>query len=266
MAKPNSRETLIQYCLRKLGAPVIEINVDWQQCEERLDDALDFFTERHFDGVEKIFFRYQIQQKDITNQYISIKDVGPPNGVSGPTGNDIVSVVRVLQFGNFSNINMFDVRYQMALTDYFGINRNLAGTYELGLAGYDSMMRYIKLIEDFFQPEKAIQFSKVSGKLHLNMDWDLEVNAGDWIVIQAYAIINPEEHTKIYDDRYLKKYLAALIKRQWGANMSKFDGVALPGGVTMRGATIYAEAVQEIAAIEQEFLSNTELPIDFMTG
>jgi hypothetical protein len=161
---------------------------------------------------------------------------------------------------------MFDVRYQMALTDYFGINRNLAGTYELGLAGYDSMMRYIKLIEDFFQPEKAIQFSKVSGKLHLNMDWDLEVNAGDWIVIQAYAIINPEEHTKIYDDRYLKKSLAALIKRQWGTNMKKFDGVQLPGGVVLNGGKIYDEAEDELLKIETEIQSRFELPVDFFTG
>lgn len=266
MARPNSRETLIQYCLRKLGAPVVDINVDWQQCEERLDDALDFFTERHFDGVEKVFFRYQVTQADIDNQYINVEDIGPPNGVEGPTGKEIVSITRVMQFGWFSNINMFDVRYQLALTDYFGINRNLAGTYSMGLASYDSMMRYIKLIEDLFQPEKAIQFSKVSGKLQLNMDWQTELKVGTWLVIQAYAALDPEKYVKIYDDRYLKRYVTALIKRQWGTNMSKFDGVALPGGVTMRGGQIYAEAVAEIAQIEQEYLTNTQLPIDFMTG
>jgi hypothetical protein len=266
MAYINTKEELIQYCLRELGAPVVEINVDWQQCEDRLEEALEYFTERHFDGVEKVFFKYQLTQQDITNQYISTDNIGPPNGIDGPTGKDIVSVVKVMQFGNFSNINMFDIRYQMALTDYFGVNRNLQGTHSLGLANYDSMMRYIKLIEDFFQPEKAIVFSKVTNKLQLNMNWTEEVKVGDWLAIQAYATLDPEKNTEIYNDRYLKRYATALIKRQWGANMSKFDGVALPGGVTMRGGIIYEQAVQEIARIEQEFLYNSELPVDFMTG
>lgn len=266
MARPNSRESLIQYCLRRLGAPVVEINVDWQQCEERLDDALDFFIERHFDGVEKVFFKYQITAEDITNQYILTDNIASPNGVDGPTGREIVSVVKVMQFGNFANINMFDVRYQMALSDYFGVNRNLQGTHSMGLANYDAMMRYIKLIEDYFQPEKAIAFSKVTNRLNLNMNWAEEVKAGDWIAIQAYAALDPEKFTEIYDDRYLKRYVTALIKKQWGTNMSKFDGVALPGGVTMRGGQIFAEAMQEIAQIEQEFLYNSELPVDFMTG
>ena len=266
MAKPNSRETLIEYCLRKLGSPVVDINVDWQQCEDRLDEALDFFTERHFDGVEKVFFKYQLTAEDITNQYIPTENIPHPNDVDGPTGKEIVSVVKVMQFGNFSNINMFDIRYQMALTDYFGVNRNLQGTHSMGLANYDAMMRYIKLIEDFFQPEKAITFSKVTNKIYLDTEWVQETTPGQWLVIQAYAALDPQKYTEIYNDRYLKRYLTALIKKQWGANMSKFDGVALPGGVTMRGGILYSEAIQEIAAIEAEFMSYTQLPIDFMTG
>lgn len=266
MAKPTSRQTLIEYSLRQLGAPVVEINVDWEQCEDRLDDALQYFTERHFDGVEKVFFKYQITAQDIQNKYISTENIGPPNGVEGPTGKEIVSVVRVLQFGKFTNINMFDVRYQLALTDYFGINRNLSGVYSMGLASYDATKRYIKLIEDLFQPEKAITFSKVTNKLHLNMNWEQEATAGDYIVIQAYAALDPEKYTEIFNDRYLKRYVTALIKKQWGANMSKFDGVALPGGVTLRGSQIYMEAMSEIAQIEQEVLYNYELPVDFMQG
>jgi hypothetical protein len=265
MANITSREDLINYCLRELGSPVIEINVDWQQCEDRLDEALSYFKERHFDGVEKVWFKYQITQEDITNKYISTTNIGSPNGVDGPTGEDIVSIVRIHQFGNFASINMFDVRYQMALTDYFGINRNLSGVYSMGLANYDSTKRYIKLIEDMFQPEKAIRFSKVTNRLHLDMDWG-EFNVGDWVCILAYAALNPDVYTEIYNDRYLKRYLKALIKRQWGANMSKFDGVQLPGGVTMRGAQIYAEGNAEVAQIEQEMMYNYELPIDFMTG
>jgi hypothetical protein len=266
MATPNSRETLIQYCLRQLGAPVVDINVDWQQCEDRLDDALQYFTERHFDGVEKVFFKHQLTAQDIQNQYISTDDIGPPNGIDGPTGRQIVSIVRVLQFGPFANINMFDIRYQLALTDYFGINRNLSGTYSMGLASYDATKRYIKLIEDLFQPEKAVVFSKVTNKLHLNMNWNDEAKPGDYIMIEAYAALDPEQYTEIFNDRYLKRYLTALIKKQWGANMSKFDGVALPGGVTLRGSQIFAEAMAEIAQIEQDILRSYELPVNFMMG
>jgi len=265
MANIQSREDLINYALRYLGAPVIDINVDWQQCEDRLDEALQYFTERHFDGVEKVWFKYQITEDDINKKYISTEKIGPPNGVDGPSGKDIISVVRIHQFGNFASINMFDIRYQMALTDYFGINRNLSGVYSMGLASYDNTKRYIKLIEDMFQPEKAITFSKVTNQLKLDMDWK-EFNPGDWICILAYAALNPSIYTEIFNDRLLKKYVTALIKRQWGSNMSKFDGVQLPGGVTMRGGAIYAEASNEIAAIEQELMRNYELPIDFMTG
>jgi hypothetical protein len=265
MAKIESREDLINYALRYLGAPVIDINVDWQQCEDRVDEALQYFTERHFDGVEKVWFKYQVTQEDIDKKYIDTDKIGSPNGIAGPTGKDIVSVVKIHQFGNFASINMFDIRYQMALTDYFGINRNLSGVYSMGLASYDNTKRYIKLIEDMFQPEKAISYSRLSNRLKLDMDWS-EFNVGDWICLLAYATLDPEKYKEIFNERLLKKYVTALIKRQWGANMSKFDGVQLPGGVTMRGGQIYLEAMNEIAAIEQELMRNYELPIDFMTG
>lgn len=266
MANIQSRADLINYCFRHLGAPVIEINVDWQQAEDRLDEALQYFTERHFDGVEKVFFKYQLTQENITNRYINTEDILSPNEIDGPTGKEIVSIVKVMQFGQFTNINMFDVRYQLALTDYFGINRNLSGVYSMGLASYDATKRYIQLIQDLFQPEKAVRYSKVTNRLYLDMNWDQETKAGDWICIWAYAALNPEKYTEIYNDRYLKRYLTALIKRQWGSNMSKFDGVALPGGVVMRGGQIFAEAVAEIAQIEAEMLSAYEYPVDFMTG
>lgn len=266
MATPNSRESLIQYCLRQLGSPVVDINVDWQQCEDRLDDALQYFTERHFDGVEKVFFKYQLTDTDITNRYINTESITSPNETDGPTGKQIVSVIKVMQFGAFANINMFDVRYQLALTDYFGINRNLSGTYSMGLASYDSTKRYIQLIQDMFQPEKAIEFSKVTNRLYLDMNWSEEAKAGNWICILAYAALDPEKYTEIFNDRYLKRYLTALIKRQWGSNLSKFDGVALPGGVVMRGGQIYTEAVNELARIEEDVLRSYELPVDFMTG
>lgn len=268
MATISSKEDLINYAFRRLGAPVIEINVDYEQAEDRLEDALEYFQERHFDGVERAYFRYQVAANDITNQYINTNNFGPVNGPTGdaPTGEDIVSVVKVFQFGDFANINMFDVRYQMALSDYFGINRGLGGQSSLGLASYDSTKRYINLLQDMFNPEKALRFNKVSNRIHIDMNWSQELAVGDYLIFEAYVKLNPEIFNEIYNDRYFKEYFTALVKRQWGQNLSKFDGVALPGGVMLRGGQIVAEANAEIMQIEQEVLRSYELPVDFMTG
>ena len=267
MAAPNSKETLIEYCFKRLGAPVIEINVDYSQAEDRLDDALDLFSERHFDGVEKAFFKHQVTLADKAQEYISTDDIGPISGVTGdgPSGTDITSITKIFQFGQFSNSGMFDIRYQLALSDYFGINRGLQAHVSQGLASYDSTKRYINMIEDFFQPEKSIRFSKVTNKLYIDMKWG-EIKTGDFLVIEAYAAINPDYYSEIYNDRILKEYTTALIKRQWGSNLSKFDGVPMPGGVVLRGGQILAEAQREIEMIEQKFYSQYEFPVGFITG
>jgi hypothetical protein len=263
----SSKEDLIDYALRALGHPVVKINVDYQQCEDRVDEALQFFAERHFDGVERAYFKYQLTQTDIDRGYIETGDLGPTNGPGGdgPTGNDILSVVKVFQFGNLTSVDMFDIRYQLALTDYFGINRGLGGSPSLGLASYDSAKRYIKLIQDFFQPEKSITFSKVTNRLHI-IGTKADLRVGQYMVIEAFVLLDPDKYTEIYNDRLLRKYIIALIKRQWGANMAKYDGVQLPGGITLKGAAIYQEAQAEIQAIEMELLTSYELPIDFMVG
>ena len=263
----SSKDDLIAYSLRSLGEPVIEINVDRQQCEDRVEDALDLFSQRHFDGVEKAYFKHEITQADKDNLYIDTSNFGPINGITGdaPTGTDIVSVVKVFQFGNFANMNMFDVRYQMALTDYFGINRGLGNNSSMGLARYDSTKRYINMIQDMFQPEKMIRFNKTTNKLHLDTR-STDLTLGNYLIIEAYVKLSSTTFTEIYNDIWLKKYTTALIKRQWGQNMSKFDGVQLPGGVSLRGGEIYAQAAEEIERIEEKLQLEYELPIDFMTG
>jgi hypothetical protein len=267
MAEPNSRATLIDYALRNLGHPVITINVDYQQCEDRLDEALDFFRERHFDGVEKVFFKHELTPTDIERKYIDLSQVGGWDGNpnSRPNGNDILSVVKLFQFGDFANIDMFDLKYQLALVDYFGINRGFNGGGSMGLGSYHSTKAYIKLIEDFFQGEKAIRFSKVTNRLNIDGSWT-ELSKAKYIVLETYAALDPETYPEIFKDRLLKKYLTALIKRQWGTNMMKYDGVQLPGGIVMKGSTIYAEAVQELQAIELEMLNSYELPVNFFIG
>lgn len=263
---PDSRQTLIEYALRNLGHPVIQVNVDQQQCEDRLDEALQYFVTRHYDGVQKVYFKYEMTQADIDRGFINVADIdNPSNDPTGPKGEDIVSVVKVFRFGLLSGLNMFDVRYQLALTDYFGINRGLNGSQSTPLGGYQATMSYIYLISEFFSPEKGIRFSKVTDKIYIDA-LGQDIPAGNYVIIEAYAALDPEIHTKIYNDRLLKKYVTALIKRQWGTNMMKYDGVQLPGGITFKGSQIYQEAFQEIMAIEQEFERSYELPVDFMLG
>ena len=267
MAKPTSRDEIIDYALRRLGSPVVDINVDREQCEDRLDEALQLFAERHFDGTEKAYFKHKITQDDKDNLYIDTNSFGAVNGATGeaPTGRDIMSVVKVFQFGDFSNINMFDVRYQMALSDYFGINRGLGFNSSMGLASYDSTKRYINLIQDFFQPEKMIRFNKVSNRVHLDMDKD-DLDVGNFLILETFVKTPSATFSEIFDDIWLKKYLTSLIKKQWGSNLSKFEGVQLPGGVSLRGDAISAEANEEILRLEEELSLTYELPINFDIG
>ena len=267
MAVPDSRRSLIELCLRNLGHPVVQVNVDYEQCEDRLDEALQYFGERHFDGVQKVYFKYLLTQTDIDSGYIDINDIDSPTGDpnDSPTGKDILSVVKVFRFGTLTGVNMFDVRYQLALTDYFGINRGLNGSQSTPVAGYEVTMQYISLLEQFFSPEKSVRFSKVTDRIYVDA-LDQDIPAGYYLVIEAYAMLDPDVYTKIYNDRLLKKYLTALIKRQCGANMLKYDGVQLPGGITFKGQQIYDQAVQEIQLVEQELSMAYELPIDFMIG
>jgi hypothetical protein len=263
---PNSRETLIEHALRALGHPVIQINVDQQQCEDRLDEALQYFTTRHYDGVVKMFFKYQVTQTDLDRGFINVSDIQHPSSdPNGPDGTDIVSVVKIFRFGTLSGVNMFDVRYQLALTDYFGINRGLNGSSSTPLAGYQATMSYISLLEQFFSPEKSLRFNKVTNKIYVDA-FSQDIDAGGYLIIEAYAELDPDVYTKIYDDRMVKKYVIALIKKQWGANMLKYDGVQLPGGITFKGQQIYQDAMAEIVAIELEFERAYELPVDFMIG
>ena len=161
---------------------------------------------------------------------------------------------------------MFNVRYQMALHDYFGINRGTHWGVALGLASYDSTKRFIRLVEQMFEPEKMIRFNKVTNRLYLDMDWSEDITSGDYLLIEAYAKVDATTFSEIFNDRLLKEYVTALIKRQWGANLSKFEGVQLPGGATLRGAEMFSEASEEIQRIEERMLLEYELPIDFMVG
>jgi len=154
----------------------------------------------------------------------------------------------------------------MALMDYFGINRGLGFNSTMGLARYDSTKRYINMIQDFFQPEKQIRFNKVTNKLNIDGDWTNDIVEGRYFLIEAYVKIESSQFSEVFNDIWLKRYVTAQIKKQWGANMSKFEGVQLPGGVSLRGDAISSEANEELQKLEEELRLTYEYPIDFMTG
>jgi hypothetical protein len=278
VAKPSTRQQLIDYCLRSLGHPVIEINVDEDQLEDRVDEALQFFAEYHFDGVERVYLKYQVQQKDIDNGYVSMTADNTfisGTGASGQSESSMTMtetgqtgtvniedlVASVLQVFHFSagTINMFDVRYQYALNDLYTF-----GSIEL--IHYSITQQYLSLLRQMLSPEKAIRFSRRSNKLYIDMKWQRDVKVGDWLVIEAYRVMDARVYPEIYNDMLLKKYLTALIKRQWGANLSKFNGIQMLGGVTFNGMQLFNDALKEIQDIESTVQSKWELPPDFLVG
>ena len=274
MARPASREALKDYCLRKLGYPVVQINVDDAQMEDRIDDALQFFAEYHFDGVEKVYMRKQITQIDIDRGYINLTEPTPADGTTNPPivaadaldpdGQSIISVVKVFQlYDTLGGTGMFDARYQIALNDLYGLRTN---TYSQSMITYSFTRSHMQMLQDLLTPEKTLEYSRVTNRIYVNMDWTQQAYLGQYIMFEAYKILNPEVYTDIYNDRILKKYCAAMIKQQWGLNMMKFIGVELPGGITLNGQEMYNEATTEIERIENDIQSKYELPPSFFVG
>lgn len=257
MALPTSREELKQYCLRKLGAPVIEINVDDSQLEDRIDDTLQLFAEYHFDGVEKRYYKHAVTQEeidraktDLNGGFISTDGIDP----------SIISITRLFQFSE-STVNMFDVRYQIALNDFYGIRTGLGSIHQ-----YDITKRHLSLLQQMLDPEKMIRFTRVTNKLYVDMNWEEDVDAGDFLVFECYSKIDPDTFTEIYKDKFILKYATESIRYQWGSNLSKYDGLQLPGGVQFNGRQIMDEARERLDKLEEEMSLRYELPPDFMVG
>lgn len=249
MAVPNSRDTLIDYCLRALGAPVIEINVDDDQVSDRVDEALQFYQHYHADAIEKVFLKHQVTQTDINNGYLTLNSL-------------VTEVIRVLPIRDtMSSNNLFDIKYQMHLNDMFSLG------YMGSLLEYSMAQQYLSTLDLIIDSDsKFAQFDKHRNRLEIHMKWDEEVNVNDFLVVEAYRIIDPETFTEVYNDYYLKKYLTALLKRQWGANLLKFEGMQMPGGVTFNGRQLFDDANEELQRLEEEVRLNWEEPVDFYTG
>ena len=248
MASVNSRQGLIDYCLRRLGQPVIEINIDEDQLEERVDDALEYFQEYHFDGVEKVFLKHLITAEDITNEYI-------------PMGDPVISVVRVLPIPSFDSFQggFFNEEYQLRLNDL----NSFSGS---SLIQWEMTQQNFSLVEQLFSIAPTMMFNRKQNRVYLEADWNEKFSVNDILVVEAYRALNPSTFPEVWNDMFLKKYATALIKRQWGENLKKFQGVVLPGGITLDGKTIYDEAIEEIAKIEEQMSLSFELPADGFVG
>jgi hypothetical protein len=247
MATVTTREQLKDYCLRRLGSPVIEINVEENQIEDRIDDAFQFYREYHYDAVEMVYLKHQFTSTDITNQYISIPDT-------------VVGVSRILPFSDRSDgTNIFSIRYQILLNDLYSLmSTNIIYFYQV--------KQELELINQILVGTKPIRFNRHMNRLYMDMDWTADAIAGDYVVVECYRILDPDTYRDVYNDMFLKRYCTALIKRQWGENLKKFNGVQLPGGVSINADQIYQDALTEITQIESEMQSRFELPVDFMTG
>lgn len=281
MAQPSTRQELIDYCLRKLGAPVLEINVAEEQIEDLVDDAIQFFNERHFDGVYQTYLKYQITQEDI--------DRGRAKGINGvgvvstsatanivgtattfnyyensnylQVPNHVVGVNKVFHFEGSNSIasGMFSIKYQLFLNDiyYWGSTELLT---------YSMVKTYLEDIDFLLTTQKQIRFNKRQDRLYMDIDW-ASLKVGEYLVIDCYRMMDPNDYSKVWNDSFIKPYLTSLIKRQWGLNLSaKFRGMKLPGGIEYNGRELFEDAQREIDALMEKMSSTYELPPLDMIG
>ena len=248
MAKPTTRQELADYCLRALGAPVLEINIDEDQIEDRIDEAIQFYQEYHSDAVVRTFYKHQVTPTDYVNNYITLPD-------------QLISVLRVLNLSSGDAADMFSVKYQMFLNDLYGLRKPDS------LINYEMTKQYMNSIELILTGStQQIIFTRHMNRLSIQDDWKSYVSIGQYIIIEGYQTINPNDFTDVYNDMLLKKYLTALLKKQWGTNLLKFEGMTLPGGITLNGRAIYEDAIADIEKIETDFDTKYQMPPDFYMG
>ena len=247
MAVPSTREAFKNYCLRRLGEPVIDVNVDDEQVEDRIDEALKYYQDYHFDGTERVLIKHVVTATDVTNGYITL-------------ANSVIGINRILDVGQaVQSSNLFNIRYQIHLNDLFDLS---ASSY----VPYVTAMRHVESLEELFVGKKPIRYNRHTNKLHIDMDWDNDVEADEYIIVDAYQILDGDTYTELWGDRWLARYTTALIKRQWGSNLTKFEGLQMPGGVTFNGSKIYDDAESEIQKLEEEMIVNYSLPVQDMIG
>ena len=254
MAIVTTRTELEEYCLRKLGAPVIDINVADEQIDDRIDEALEVYQEYHSDATVKTYFKHLVTAADVKNKYI-------------PVANNIIFVTHLfpIRVGSSSGAGMFDIKYQMMLNDMVNLN-NFTG----GLDYFVQMKQYLDLINMTLNGTPQVSYQRRQNRLHIFGDFsDRDIKEGDYLVAECYALVDPSTTSgtkSIFNDMWLKMYATALIKRQWGSNLMKFEGMTLPGGVMLNGRQIYDDANIEIQQLDEKLRLEFELPIDLFVG
>ena len=284
MAKPSTRQGLIDYALRKLGAPVLEINLAEEQIEDLLDDAIQFFQERHFDGVEEMFLKHEFTQDEIdrgkahtgsntSNTAGIVTTTGTSTSISGygtttstfvensnfiQVPDSVIGIEKIFKFDSSSiSGGMFSIKYQLFLNDLYYFN-------SVELLQYSMVKSYLEDIDFLLTPDRQIRFNKKQNRLYLDMDYQ-SLKAGDFIVIDCLRILDPNDFTKVYNDMFLKMYVTALMKRQWGQNLIKFRGVKLPGGLELNGREIYEDGQRDLEFALTKLKEEYELPpLDFV--
>ena len=273
MDTPSTKATLKSYCLRALGYGVIDINVSDDQADDRLDEALQYFAQYHYDGIEKMYLKHLITSDEVTRARSDASTTATDtadNSITAtwkegknfiPIPSSVVSVVQVFPFTDTGGGGgMFDIRYQLRLNDLFDFSSTSVIQYEMTMQNLD-------FLEHILVGETPIRFNQHQNRLYIDMDWENDVTADvDYLVIECYRKLDPTTYTDIYDDIYLKRYATTLLKKQWGANLSKFNGVTMLGGVTMNGETLYTQALEEQNKLEEEIQLAFELPINYMVG
>jgi len=282
MAKPTTRQELKDYCLRQLGAPVLEINVADEQIDDLLDDTIQYFNERHFDGVEKTYLKYKITQDDINRGRGSgsgsvgvtttgvgiVTTTGTSTNIAGfgtvtsnfyETSNfiqvpdSVIGIEKIFKFDTSSiSGGMFSIKYQLFLNDLYFFN-------SVDLLTYSMTKSYLEDIDMLLTTDKQIRFNQRQNRLYLDIDWGAQ-EANTFLIIECYRAMDPANFSKVYNDSFVKKYLTAAIKKQWGMNLIKFQGVKLPGGVELNGRAIYEDGQRELDEIKQRMSSDYELP------
>ena len=230
----------------KLGKHVIEINVDDDQVEDRIDEALKYYWDYHFDGTERIYYKHLITSTNISDKYITLPE-------------NVIGAVRIFSIGDpMVTNNLFDIRYQIALNDLYTLT-------SVSMIPYYMMFQHIQLLEQMLVGQQPIRYNRHTDKLYVDMDWN-KVTAGNYLIVEAYQVLDPDTYTDAWGDRWLSRYATALIKKQWGSNLTKFSGLTLPGGVQFNGDKIYNDAVNEIEAMEKDMATSYSLPSFDMIG
>jgi hypothetical protein len=280
MAQPASRADLINYCKRQLGAPVLEINVADEQIDDLVDDALQLFHERHFDGVVQTYLKYKVTQDDIDrgrarggSSTAGIVTTTASSNIDGASVTfsyeensnyiqvppAVIGINKVFRFDN-STISggMFSLKYQLFLNDLYFFN-------SLEMLSYAMTKTYLSDIDFLLNTEKQIRFNQRQDRLYLDIDWG-NVQKDEYIILDCWRLLDPNDFARVYNDSFLKRYLTALIKRQWGQNLIKFQGVKLPGGIELNGRQIYDDAERELDKIKEQMSNTYELPPLDMIG